>query len=116
MTNGERIRACSNEQFASLYYNLKEWALYSEKENRRLLNDTPEDFLIWLNKETEDFEEDLFKMRNKKITLSVFHTNNQSAIDIFIPFYKTKEDIEALFLELFGVEYNSEYCAYIFWD
>lgn len=115
MTNGDRMRNLSNEMLASVYYNLKENALYSEKENRRLLNDNPNDFLIWLNKETEDFEESLFDMRMKKVTLSTFYPYNDS-IDIYIPFYKDDEYIKSLFWELLGIEYNSDHCVYVFWS
>lgn len=116
MTNGDRMRSLSNEILASVYYNLKENALYSEKENRRLLNDNPEDFLIWLNKETEDFEERIFDLRMKKVTLCVYSDFYNDSIDIYIPFYKDEEYIKSLFLEILGVEYNSDYCTYVFWS
>lgn len=115
MTNGDRLRNLSNEMIASVYYNLKENAIYSGLVNRRLLGDTPEDFLIWLEKETEDFEEDIFKLRMKKVTLSLFDPYNEN-IDIYVPFYRTDDEIKALFWEIFGVEYNSDYCTYIFWS
>ena len=68
------------------------------------------------NKETEDFEEDLFDMRFKKITLCVYSDSYNDSIDINIPFYKDDEYIKSLFLEILGVEYNSDYCTYIFWS
>ena len=116
MTNGDRIRNLSNEMLASVYYNLKETALYSESEDHRLLNDNPNDFLVWLNKETEDFEESIFDMRFKKITLCVYSDFCNDSIDIKIPFYKDEEFIKSLFLEAFGVEYNSDYCTWVLWS
>ena len=58
ITNGDLIRSCNNEQLTRVYANLKKWAIYSGGENSRLLDDSPEDFLLWLNKETD--KTDLF--------------------------------------------------------
>lgn len=56
MTNSDIIKTCNNEQLVKVYYNLKSWAIYSGGENNRLLNDSPEDLLLWLNKETDDID------------------------------------------------------------
>lgn len=54
MTNGDIIRQCNNEELSKIYCNLKEWTIYSGGKNNRLLDkDTPEDFLLWLNKEAD---------------------------------------------------------------
>lgn len=56
MTNGDIIRACNNEQLAKLHHNLKVWALYSGGNNNHLLNDSQEDFLLWLNKDADEID------------------------------------------------------------
>lgn len=67
MTNGEIIRTCSNEELVKVYYNLQTWAIYSGGKNNRLLNDTPEDFLIWINKEADDIDmETIFDFIDEK--------------------------------------------------
>ena len=56
MTNGDIIRICSNEQLLKVYYNLQNTALYSGGDNNRLLSNSQEDFLLWLNKEADDVD------------------------------------------------------------
>lgn len=116
MTNGDRMRNCSNECLACVYKNLQENAIYSEYENRRLLNSEDSDFLIWLNKESEDIDDCIFEMRYKKVSLCVFINDDYDTVEVRIPFYKDEEYIKSLFLEVLGVEYNSDYCTYVFWS
>ena len=54
MTNGDLIRRCTNEQLNKVYFNLDSWAIYSGGQNNRLLFKEPDDFLLWLNKATDD--------------------------------------------------------------
>lgn len=56
MTNGDVIRACDNEELVYIYSNLKQCAIYSGGENNRLLSRSPEDLLLWINKETDDID------------------------------------------------------------
>ena len=56
VTNGDIIRRCTNEELAKVHIALAENALYSGVENRRLLTDTYEDFLLWLDKPVEDLD------------------------------------------------------------
>lgn len=56
MTNGDIIRACNNEQLVRVHYNLQSWALYSGGDKNRLLDDSQEDFLLWLNKDADDID------------------------------------------------------------
>lgn len=56
MTNGDLIRKCNNEQLQKVYFNLKTWAIYSGGDENRLLDDSPEDFLLWLSKETDKID------------------------------------------------------------
>lgn len=61
MTNGDRIRRCTNKELAKVRMNLKNWAIYAG-DPLRLLWDSEEDFLLWLNKETDDIDkETIFK-------------------------------------------------------
>lgn len=59
MTNGDRIRNCTNKQLESVYFKLKEWCAYADG---RLLcfNDNPEDFLLWINKESDELDDIFF--------------------------------------------------------
>lgn len=67
MTNGDIIRTCNDEELVKVYYNLKQWALYSGGENNRLLNNSPEDFLLWINKEADDIDlRTIFNFVDKK--------------------------------------------------
>ena len=52
MTNYDRFMKCTPEQLTSVFYNLKENAIYA---NGRLLNieENPKDFLLWLNTESD---------------------------------------------------------------
>ena len=64
MTNGERIRACKTEEhMVSIYYNLLNLALYSGGECNRLLSihENPMDLFLWLNKESDSIDDDIFK-------------------------------------------------------
>ena len=54
MTNADIIRICDNEQLVKVHVNLSNWALYSGGEYNRLLDSSPEDFSIWLNKVTDE--------------------------------------------------------------
>ena len=57
MTNGEIIRTCNNEQLAKVYDNLSKWTIYSGGDHNRLLySSIKEDFLVWLNKETDKLD------------------------------------------------------------
>lgn len=56
ITNADLIRQCDNEQLVKVYRNLKEWAIYSGGEKNRLLDRSPEDFSLWLNKVTDDID------------------------------------------------------------
>jgi hypothetical protein len=56
VTNGDLIRRCTNEQLATVRENLASWAIYSGGENNRLLDNSSEDFLLWLNKATDDLD------------------------------------------------------------
>lgn len=56
ITNGELIRTCDNEQLLKVLINLTHNAIYSGGEHNRLLLSTPDDFLFWLNKETDDLD------------------------------------------------------------
>ena len=59
MTNGDMIRQCTNEQLVSVLLNYKTYALYSGGENNRLLNsESPEDLLLWINKEQDGVDKD----------------------------------------------------------
>lgn len=67
VTNGDLIRRCTNEQLTKVHNNLKNWAIYSGGENNRLLNDSLEDFLLWLDKATDDIDlQTIFDFVNKK--------------------------------------------------
>lgn len=57
MTNGDRIRNCTNEELAKVRANLHKWAIYAD-DPPRLLWDTEGDFLLWLDKETDDTDKE----------------------------------------------------------
>ena len=56
VTNGDLIRSCSNDLLLQVFTNLTHNAIYSGGEHNRLLLSTPEDFLFWLNKATDDLD------------------------------------------------------------
>lgn len=56
MTNGDVIRTCNNEQLMEVYCHLGDYAIYSGGKNNRLLSSHPNDFLLWLNKETDNID------------------------------------------------------------
>ena len=56
MTNGDIIRTCNNEELVKVHHNLNQYALYSGGENNRLLDSSPEDFLLWINKKADDID------------------------------------------------------------
>jgi hypothetical protein len=56
VTNGDLMRSCSNDQLLQVLINLTHTAIYSGGEHNRLLLSTPEDFLFWLNKATDDLD------------------------------------------------------------
>lgn len=65
MTNGERIRSCeTDEQLVNIFFNMLNNSLYSGGENNKLLTVTeyPKDLLIWLNKESDYLDEDIFRV------------------------------------------------------
>ena len=63
MNNGDKIRNLTNEQLAEVLMNLDNAAIYSGGKNNRLLNkDLYEDFVLWLNKENDWLDDDIFKM------------------------------------------------------
>ena len=54
MTNFERMMTCKTpEEFAYIFSRLKTFALYA---NGKLLNQSPSDFLEWLNKENNSLD------------------------------------------------------------
>lgn len=66
-TNGDMIRTCNNEQLMEVYCHLGDYAIYSGGENNRLLDSTPSDFLLWLNKEVDDVDlRTIFDFINKE--------------------------------------------------
>lgn len=61
--NGDRLRSLTNEQLAEVLMNLDNNAIYSGGENNRLLNkDLYEDFVLWLNKESDWIDDCIFKL------------------------------------------------------
>jgi hypothetical protein len=56
VTNGDLMRSCSNDQLLHVLTNLTNTAIYSGGERNRLLLSTPEDFLFWLNKATDELD------------------------------------------------------------
>lgn len=63
MNNGDKLRSLTNEQLAEALMNLDKTSIYSGGKNNRLLNkDLYEDFVLWLNKENDGFDADVFKM------------------------------------------------------
>ena len=68
MTNGDVIRTCNNEQLVKVYDNLSKEAIYSGGEHNRLLDYSSEDFLIWLNKATDELDlRTIFDFVDKKL-------------------------------------------------
>lgn len=66
-TNGDMIRTCNNEQLMEVYFHLGDYAIYSGGKNNRLLDSTPADFLLWLNKEVDDIDlRTIFDFINKE--------------------------------------------------
>lgn len=67
MTNGDLFRKCTNEQLVKVFTNLNQWAIYSGGNTNRLLDDTPEDFALWLYKATDDTDlRTIFDFINEK--------------------------------------------------
>ncbi len=65
--NGDLIRRCTNDQLLQVFTNLTHNAIYSGGDNNRLLLSTPEDFLFWLNKATDDLDlRTIFDFVNEK--------------------------------------------------
>jgi hypothetical protein len=65
MTNGDIIRLCNNEQLLEVRNNLDTYAIYAN--NRLVINEYDEDFLLWLNKATDDIDlETIFPFINKE--------------------------------------------------
>lgn len=63
MNNGDKLRSLTNEQLAEVLMNLDKTTIYSGGENNRLLNkDLYEDFVLWLNKENDWFDKDIFEL------------------------------------------------------
>ncbi len=116
MTNAERIRNCTDGMLCSVYYNLKNIAIYSEEENRRLLNicDNPIDFFLWLNKESDDLDDYIFKTRFKKVWFAIVSSDGDviEEATIKIAEYKDDEYIKSLFWHLFNVHYDASYCVF----
>lgn len=56
MTNGDLIRKCTNEELLKVHMNLINEALYSGGEHNRLLDSSAEDFMLWLNKNTDELD------------------------------------------------------------
>ena len=115
MTNYDRFMKCTPEQLTSVFYNLKENAIYA---NGRLLNieDNEKDFLLWLNKESDDLDSEIFDMRMKKVTLDYYTLSDNKTIDIYIPFWYGDEEIISLFKEKLNVEYSPDKCSIIYWN
>lgn len=64
MRNFERIKNCETpEEITYVFEKLKSIAIYA---NGRLLNSTPDNFMEWLNKESDDLDKEIFNMRLKK--------------------------------------------------
>ena len=59
MNNGDKLRNLTNEQLAEVLMNLNSSPLYAG--NHALLNkDLYDDFLCWVNKESDGFDKDIF--------------------------------------------------------
>ena len=115
MTNYDRFIKCTPEQLASAFYNLKENAIYA---NGRLLNieENSKDFLLWLNKESDYLDSEIFDMRMKKVTLDYYTLSDNKTIDIYIPFQYGDKEIIPLFKEKLGVEYSPNNCTVVYWS
>lgn len=63
MTNGDKIRQCNNKDLVKVLYNLLSIAIYSGGEDNRLLDilDCPEDYELWINKESDDLDNIIFE-------------------------------------------------------
>mgnify|MGYP003299509146 CR=1 FL=1 len=64
MNNGDKIRNLTNEQLAEVLMNLNNSPIYAgDDHDRALLNkDLYYDFLCWVNKESDRFDEDIFEL------------------------------------------------------
>ena len=116
MTNYDRFMKCTPEQLASVFYNLKENAIYA---NGRLLNieENPKDFLLWLNKESDYLDSQIFEMRIKKVSLVYFDCIKGSyAVDINVPFWYEDKEIIPLFKEKLDVYYSPNNCTIVYWS
>ena len=61
MNNGDKLRNLTNEQLAEVLMNLNSSPLYAG--NHALLNkDLYDDFLCWVNKESDGFDKDIFDL------------------------------------------------------
>lgn len=56
MTNGDLIRRCTNEQLIQVLGNLTKCAIYSGTTPNRLLDNSKEDFLFWLDKSADNID------------------------------------------------------------
>ena len=116
MTNYDRFMKCTPEQLASVFYNLKENAIYA---NGRLLNieENSKDFLLWLNKESDYLDSQIFEMRIKKVSLVYFDCIKGSyAVDINVPFWYEDKEIIPLFKEKLNVYYSLNNCTIVYWS
>lgn len=64
MTNFERFTKCETpEEFTYVFMRLQQYAIYA---NGRLLDSSPNDFMEWLNKETDELDIDIVFNSNIK--------------------------------------------------
>ena len=64
MTNGDHIRLMNNEQIVKLFRNLDSIAIYSAEPRRLMYYEYDDDFLEWLNKETDDLDRIVLGLNN----------------------------------------------------
>lgn len=115
MTNYEQFMACDTpEKLVSAIFNLKSKTPYLNGKIIRI-NENPMDLLSWMKKEADDFDNLIFCMREKKISLHNASVPYDRGMTLIVPFYYEDKDIASIF-EKKGMKYDPETCTYSSWE